>query len=164
MNTLKWLKTKETVVNILTLLPPLHIHTLTQKLSENSISKKYILPKASQTFNEWKLIIGKIPAPSPLLLTAVCEKLKHWKNSCWDIPLPLNVFPRVEGGGGDVGYLSRSFNNSNRFLLDFTRVFKRGRREGRGGHSTPFTRGDPLPPNYTEFEHFGSTNHLRHTW
>ena len=33
---------------------------------------------------------------------------------------------------------------------------------GGGGHFTLFTRGDPLLPNYTDFEHFGRTDHLLH--
>ena len=56
--------------------------------------------------------------------------------------------------------LSRSFNNPNIFLDDITRGFKRGRRGG--GHFILFTRGDPLLPNYTDFENFGSTEHLLH--
>ena len=139
----EWLKTKEIVVNIFNP-PPLsshtHIHRLTQKMSANRISKKCILPEASQTFNEWKLINGKRPTP-PSLPYCCVWKIKHWKNSCWDITLPLNVFPRVERGGegrGDVGYLSRSFNNSNIFLDDITRGFKRGRRGG--GRFTLFTK------------------------
>ena len=34
------------------------------------------------------------------------------------------------------------------------------RGDGGGGHFTLFTSGDPLPLNYTDFEHFGSTDHL----
>ena len=96
--------------------------------------------------------------PPPSLPYCCVWKIKHWKNSCGDIPLPPNVFPWVERGGegrGDVGYLSRSFNNSNVFLDDITRGFKRRRRGG--GDFTLFTR-----PSYTDFEHFGSTDHLLH--
>ena len=96
--------------------------------------------------------------PPPLTYCCV------WKNKTLN-KLLLRYTPHPEcfpsgrgGGGGDLGYLSRSFNNSKGFVLDITRVFKRGR----WGGSTLLSRGDPLPPNYTDFELFGSTDHLVH--
>ena len=78
----------------------------------------------------------------------------------------MNVFPWVERGGegrGDVGYLSVSAEVLIT-PISFWMILLGGLRGdgGEGGAFYPFYQGDPLLPNYTDFENFGSTEHLLH--
>ena len=62
-----------------------------------------------------------------------------------------------ERGGGTLGISAEVLITP----ISFWMILLGGLRgDGGGGHFTLFTRGDPLPLNYTDFEHFGSTDHL----
>ena len=63
-----------------------------------------------------------------------------------------------ERGGGTLGISAEVLITP----ISFWMILLGGLRGDGGGAFYPFYQGDPLLPNYTDFENFGSTEHLLH--